>query len=200
MWTTASIAQIRRTPRASRTWPEACKYGLTPFVPPALRGLSLVSCRVVARAVGCACVALWQSLTALSVRTQATAAAWLLGWWIAIECFAHGAPYVLVSVLVGMLTNLGDRAAGQMSAYSVFNENYTRLLGETDPEQLAREMVGGAGMAMMARAGGGGGGGGDDDGLRRRNHARRARRPRQEEDRPRDAQDDAAWRQDVNVR
>ena len=108
-------------------------------------------------------------------------------------------------MLYGIATNLGDRQDGQMSAYSVFNENYTRLLGETDPEQLAREYAGG-GMAVMAgpggfRGGGGGGGAGgdgDDDGLlRRRNGARRRRR--RAENQPRNAEDDAAWREDMNV-
>jgi len=174
----------------------------------------MLSCRLVGRAAACACVALFQSVASLSYVTLAKTAGWLLGWWVAIEYFGHGAPYVLVSVLFGMLTNLGERQDGQMSAYSVFNENYTRLLGETDPEQLAREMVGGAGMAMMARGGGGFRGGGDggvsgdddDDGLlRHRNGARRRRRPRRgenrpRENRPRNAEDDAAWREDVNMR
>ena len=50
-----------------------------------------------------------------------------------------------------MLTNLGDRKQGEMSAYSVFNDNYTRLLGEIDAERLVAETAGG-GLAMMPRA------------------------------------------------
>ena len=107
-----------------------------------------MSCRALTRAAGCAGVAVGQAVLGTERATKVRVLLWLAGWWVAIEYFSQGAPYFLCSVLFGMLANLGDREEGQMSAYSVFNENYTRLLGETDPDRLAREMAGG-GMAMM---------------------------------------------------
>lgn len=39
-----------------------------------------------------------------------------------------------------MFLNLGERRAGEMSAYSVFNEGFARLLGTMTAEQIDREM------------------------------------------------------------
>lgn len=58
------------------------------------------------------------------------------------------------------------RRPGQLSAWSVFNEGMTRLLGTIDAEALAQQYAGGAGAAAMMPAAPPvaqrGGGGGDD--------------------------------------
>lgn len=48
--------------------------------------------------------------------------------------------YFMASCFILMFLNLGERRAGEMSAYSVFNEGFARLLGTMTAEQIDREM------------------------------------------------------------
>ena len=176
------MQRIRRKPRADRTWYECLVYSLTPFIPPACRGLTLGSCRALARAAVAALWALLLLARDLPHSTKAKTCGCCAAWALAVRWEA-GAPFFLCSVLAGMLLNLDDRADDQLSAYSIFNENFTRLLGQITAEQLIAEAAGG-GLAVAAAAGnvhvgGLGGRGGHVDGnggerqwRRRRDHTR----------------------------
>ena len=48
--------------------------------------------------------------------------------------------YFMASCFLLMFLNLGERRAGELSAYSVFNKGFAQLLGTMTAEQLEREM------------------------------------------------------------
>ena len=50
-----------------------------------------------------------------------------------------------------MMYHLGEKEEGEMSAYSVFNRNFTRLVGTMTAEQLIAQQFGGAAFAMLPR-------------------------------------------------
>lgn len=58
-----------------------------------------------------------------------------------------GAVYFVISVLIGIFLNTRTRPRkkGEVSAYSVFNENCTSIDGTLKPEQFEREIRYGAG-------------------------------------------------------
>lgn len=63
----------------------------------------------------------------------------------------HAGPFMLMIVaLIAIFTiGLGDTAGDGLSAYSVFNRGFQRLLGSIDEHALVAQHVGGAGMMMM---------------------------------------------------
>ena len=64
-------------------------------------------------------------------------------WAILWRCsaFANLASlYFMASCVLVMYFNLGERGAGELSAYSVFNAGFARLVGTMTAEQLDREM------------------------------------------------------------
>uniref|UniRef100_A0A7E4ZTY1 SAYSvFN domain-containing protein n=1 Tax=Panagrellus redivivus TaxID=6233 RepID=A0A7E4ZTY1_PANRE len=72
--------------------------------------------------------------------------------WIATFCFwaagqmlfisaGFGIVYFMFSLLMAMFLNLGSRKEGEMSAYSVFNPNCERLLGQMTSEHFERDMM-----------------------------------------------------------
>lgn len=67
---------------------------------------------------------------------------WLTCWLIAIE-FKFGIVFLLFSALFGIYfnTRTGPRRKGEVSAYSVFNENCESIKGTLTAEQLQREMM-----------------------------------------------------------
>ena len=77
----------------------------------------------------------------LSVRV----ATWLLlaGWCASCRLAARfdvGGPFVLASAFVAIFANLGTRAPGAPSAYSLFNQGFERLPGDAAPEELDRQL------------------------------------------------------------
>lgn len=54
--------------------------------------------------------------------------------------FETGTLFSIATIFVFMLSNLGVRKEGELSAYSVFNANFQSLLGTTTAEQLDREI------------------------------------------------------------
>ncbi|CAM9676080.1 unnamed protein product [Pylaiella littoralis] len=52
-----------------------------------------------------------------------------------------GAVYFIVSAMVGIFVNLGEREEGEWSAYSVFNAGCRALLGTINAEQFEREIM-----------------------------------------------------------
>lgn len=52
-----------------------------------------------------------------------------------------GLVFTLLSLFLLMFLHMGVRAEGEMSAYSVFNPNCERLLGQLTPEHFERDML-----------------------------------------------------------
>ncbi|KAJ1639462.1 hypothetical protein T492DRAFT_937135 [Pavlovales sp. CCMP2436] len=52
-----------------------------------------------------------------------------------------GNPYILLSMFVLVFSNLGQRRAGELSAYNVFNEGHQELLGQLRPEHLEADLI-----------------------------------------------------------
>lgn len=68
---------------------------------------------------------------------------------------------LMITALVAIFTiGLGERADGELSAYSVFNRGFQRLLGSIDVDELVNQHVGGGFMNMNVHA---------DDGEEREN-------------------------------
>lgn len=67
---------------------------------------------------------------------------WLTCWLIAIE-LKFGIVYLLFSALFGIYfnTRTGPKRRGEISAYSVFNENCESIKGTLSAEQLEKEMI-----------------------------------------------------------
>jgi len=54
---------------------------------------------------------------------------------------------VSVAVLVAIFSNLGQRSASSMSAYSIFNRGFKHLLGDLQPDALDKQLRGGGAAA-----------------------------------------------------
>lgn len=67
---------------------------------------------------------------------------WLTCWLIAVE-LKFGIVYLLFSALFGIYfnTRTGPKRRGEISAYSVFNENCESIKGTLSAEQLEKEMI-----------------------------------------------------------
>lgn len=67
---------------------------------------------------------------------------WATCWMIAIE-MKFGIVFLLFSALFGIYfnTRTGPRRKGEISAYSVFNDNCESIQGTLKGEQLEREMI-----------------------------------------------------------
>lgn len=69
-----------------------------------------------------------------------TGCVWLTGQLLAAKV-EFGLVYFMLSLFVLMFLNLGVRAEGELSAYSVFNPNCQRLLGQITSEHFERDML-----------------------------------------------------------
>lgn len=118
------------------------------FVPFLRRVISFLSMRL-PRVV-------YSTIRQMTVRHWLFAGA-LVGYYFAVRWIhevLHAGPMVLIlTALAAIFTvGLGEKRDGELSAYSVFNRGFQRLLGEVDVDDLANQYVGGAVF------GGGGGG------------------------------------------
>ncbi len=50
--------------------------------------------------------------------------------------FNFGAVYFMITIIILIFLNLGERKPGQLSAYSVFNPNQERILGSMSPNDF----------------------------------------------------------------
>lgn len=78
-------------------------------------------------------------LSSLPVHWYALSAAWLGGW----ALFAYlefGSLWLLLSLFGLLFANLGERKAGEVSAYSVFNAGFKRLLGTRTAEDFEQDI------------------------------------------------------------
>jgi hypothetical protein len=67
----------------------------------------------------------------------------LAGWCLACRAASRldvGAPFVLASAFAAIFANLGSRAPGAPSAYSLFNDGLARLPGDAAPEEIDRQL------------------------------------------------------------
>lgn len=64
---------------------------------------------------------------------------WLVGWYCS-NYLEFGSMYIILSMFLAIFLNLGSRKAGEMSAYSVFNDGFQQLLGTMTAEQFDNEI------------------------------------------------------------
>ena len=75
----------------------------------------------------------------VSLRTWLKLAVWFV---LMLVCrhYRLGHPFVITSLIVLLLSNLGEKKAGDVSAYTVFNTGMEALPGQLRMEDLEREM------------------------------------------------------------
>ena len=66
-------------------------------------------------------------------------AVWLLLWKLSIF-IGFGSLWIMFTLFCVMFMNLGERKPGELSAYSVFNDGFTKILGTISPEQFENEI------------------------------------------------------------
>ncbi|KAG2489953.1 hypothetical protein HYH03_011583 [Edaphochlamys debaryana] len=59
---------------------------------------------------------------------------------VAASRVGFGPVFILLSCIAAIFANLGQRRAGEMSAYSIFNRGVRRLPGQLDAEEVDRQM------------------------------------------------------------
>ena len=79
------------------------------------------------------------ALQTVSLRTLLKLAVWFV---LMLVCrhYRLGHPFIITSLIVLLLNNLGDKKAGDVSAYTVFNADMRALPGQLRMEDLEREM------------------------------------------------------------
>ena len=79
------------------------------------------------------------ALQTVSLRTWLKLAVWFV---LMLVCrhYRLGHPFIITSLIVLLLNNLGDKKAGDVSAYTVFNADMRALPGQLRMEDLEREM------------------------------------------------------------
>ncbi|PRW58332.1 ubiquitin family [Chlorella sorokiniana] len=78
-------------------------------------------------------------LLSVSLRAWLALAAWMAGARLAAR-WDLGPLYIIATILLLMLLNLGQRREGQWSAYSLFNPGMRRLPGQMTAEDLDRQV------------------------------------------------------------
>lgn len=81
-------------------------------------------------------------LRAVDIRKLMLGLTWCCLWLCAIYWFGMGSLYLMLSIAGVMMMNFDDRKANSLSAYSIFNRGYQRLLGTMTAEQFERERIG----------------------------------------------------------
>ena len=79
------------------------------------------------------------ALRQVSLRTWVKLTVWFV---LMLVCrrYRLGQPFVITTLIVLMLTNLGERKPGEASAYTVFNEGMRALPGQLRMEDLEGEL------------------------------------------------------------
>lgn len=72
-------------------------------------------------------------------KTIALITTWSAGYWAFLQ-WELGSLYIMISILVAMFMNLGERRKGELSAYSVFNKGFRNLPGQLRGEDIDREI------------------------------------------------------------
>jgi len=64
---------------------------------------------------------------------------WIAAWMLFIYQ-DFGSLWIILSLMLSMFFNLGTRKAGELSAYSVFNKDFKKLLGTLDARDIDNEI------------------------------------------------------------
>jgi hypothetical protein len=66
--------------------------------------------------------------------------AWLIGW-KAFDFVGFGSLWIIISLFISIFVNLGERKEGEISAYSVFNDGFTKIMGTISADQFENEIL-----------------------------------------------------------
>lgn len=80
-----------------------------------------------------------QAVSALSSRAWMYFTLWVTTWMLFIY-LDFGSLWIILSLMLSMFFNLGTRKAGELSAYSVFNKDFKKLLGTLDARDIDNEI------------------------------------------------------------
>lgn len=80
-----------------------------------------------------------QAVSALSSRAWMYITLWVATWMMFIY-LDFGSLWIILSLMLSMFFNLGTRKAGELSAYSVFNKDFKKLLGTLDARDIDNEI------------------------------------------------------------
>jgi len=111
----------------------------------AMRLMAFLSAQL--NGLGRVCRVLLKVLRRCTVRQLSLVSLVLVLWALAIH-LGFGAVYVILVAFAVIFSNLGDRAEGEASAYSVFN-NFQYLQGELRMDQVEAEMRGGGHLPRL---------------------------------------------------
>mmetsp|Transcript_48820 Transcript_48820/g.156379 ORF Transcript_48820/g.156379 Transcript_48820/m.156379 type:complete len:107 (+) Transcript_48820:168-488(+) len=84
-------------------------------------------------------------LFSVSLRTWVVTVGLMAGGPVASR-YGWGPPYIILAMMFFMVYNLGRRAEGDASAYSVFNEGFRALPGQLNAEDMDNAIRHGRGM------------------------------------------------------
>lgn len=77
--------------------------------------------------------------TSITTKQYYILSIWALGWLLS-SYVEFASLYFILSLFYLIFSNLGTRKAGELSAYSVFNKGFGRLLGTLTAEQFDNEI------------------------------------------------------------
>lgn len=80
-----------------------------------------------------------QAVSGLSSRAWMYFSLWVAAWILFIY-LDFGSLWIILSLMLSMFFNLGTRKAGELSAYSVFNKDFKKLLGTLDARDIDNEI------------------------------------------------------------
>lgn len=80
-----------------------------------------------------------QAVSRLSSRAWMYFSLWVATWMLFIY-LDFGSLWIILSLMLSIFFNLGTRKAGELSAYSVFNKDFKKLLGTLDARDIDNEI------------------------------------------------------------
>jgi len=94
-------------------------------------------------------------ITEIKVSTILFLVGWFIGWYLFL-IYEVAQLYIIVTMFVGIFTNLGTRKDGELSAYSVFNDGHRSLLGSMTADDIDADIRNIRGMRHPSAENGGG--------------------------------------------
>jgi hypothetical protein len=81
----------------------------------------------------------WKNYQFVPLKFVRRTVLWFLVWFLFVH-FDFGSLWIIISLFLVVFLNLGERKEGELSAYSVFNKGFQRILGTIDIEQFENEI------------------------------------------------------------
>jgi hypothetical protein len=81
----------------------------------------------------------WKNYQFIPIKYVRRTVIWFLVWFLFVH-FDFGSLWIIISLFLLVFLNLGERKEGELSAYSVFNKGFQRILGTIDIEQFENEI------------------------------------------------------------